>query len=288
MGAGEDQGTKNRSGITPSTTTQNMKNTTQFSSETPTHNAEATPWKRDRLNNYQDLVLKPEFAERKLRFQTGETWLRILPAFQISVHGWMLGVHTLEFDGGHFAHPRTLMRNAKSVFDHAYTWALANKPDSLYSKTNKTGVRLLTNPLGVFWALIEENGKTVARLFVGSAYDGSRGGTPGLAWQVWHLTQQKDENDNLIANPAHPDEGVLICVEKNQAAGAKYPSYRLQLGRQKARITDSIAKMEPGEFDALVPLEKTIRVLTPDEEWECLGKVMSLETAGIIKNSVVK
>ena len=66
------------------------------------------------------------------------------------------------------------------MFDHAYGWVKEHHPESLYCKANKDGVRLLADPMCAFWAILEQEGKTVARLFLGSGYDGSRGGVPGL------------------------------------------------------------------------------------------------------------
>lgn len=251
---------------------------------TPQNNS--TPWKRDKQRSYEDLVFKPEYAARRLRFPEGQTWMRILPPLRGSVHGWMLGVHALEFEGGRFAHPRTLTPNAKCAFDTAYAWALEHSPHSLYSKANKAGVRLLPNPLAAFWVALEEEGLTVARLFLGSAYDGSRGGMPGLGWQIWNLAQQRDEEGNLVADLAHPETGVLVGVEKTKAAGAKYPGYRLTLGRQAAPADSFIAKMDQEEAAAIVPLEKTIRLLSPEEEWRCLSKIIPQDNVELIKSGI--
>jgi len=250
---------------------------------TTTTTSPSTPWKKERESRYQDLVFKPEYADRKLRFPLGQTWMRILPALRGSVNGWMLGIHALEFDGGRFAHPRTLKKNARCAFDHAYSWANANAPQSLYSKANRQGVRLLTNPFSAFWAAVEEDGRTVARLFFGSAYDGSRGGVPGLGWQIYQMSQQRDEKGTLVADPAHPTKGGLVGVEKVQTKGAQYPTYRLQLGRQNAPADEAIVKMDEAELGALVPLEDTIRLLTPEEEWERLTKVMAPATVEQIR-----
>jgi hypothetical protein len=251
-----------------------------------TPNNNSTPWKRDKERTYEDLVFKPEYAARRLRFPAGLTWMRILPPLRGSVHGWMLGVHALEFEGGRFTHPRTLTPNAKCAFDRAYAWALEHSPRSLYSKANKDGVRLLPNPLAAFWVALEEEGRMVARLFLASAYDGSRGGMPGLGWQIWHLAQQRDEAGNLASDLAHPETGVLVGVEKTQAPGAKYPGYRLSLGRQPAPADEFIAKMGADEAAALRPLEDTIRILSPDEEWRCLAKIVPEENIQLIKSGI--
>ena len=230
-----------------------------------------------------DLILKEELEERRLRLPIGQTWLRIVPAFQSSPFGWMLAIHALNFEGGRFAHPKTLRRNARSVFDHAYAWCLANAPGSLFSKTNKSGVRLLTDPLCVFWCLLEEEGRIVARLFISSGYDGSRGGVAGLGHQLWKLTRELDETGALVCDPIDPAAGALIMIEKTQPKGAKYPSYNLRRRRQPAPIVDYIAKMDDAEVKALCPLEDVIRELSEEEEWQCLEKVVDPKTVSLIR-----
>ncbi len=72
-------------------------------------------------------------------------------------------------------------------------------------------------------------------------------------------------------------------MEKTQPKGAQYPSYSLRVGRQGAPADEAIAKMDEEEVAALVPLEDTIRVLSPEEEWQCLSKVMAPNTVEQIR-----
>ncbi len=132
------------------------------------------------MDPYRDIILKAQFRHWRLRFEIGQTWLRIVPAFAESPYRWMLGVHAISVPGALFAHPKTLRQNRRSLFDHAYEWLKLNDPSALFSKTNKAGVRLLSDPVSVFWVLMETNGHYVARLVQVSGYNGSRGGAPGL------------------------------------------------------------------------------------------------------------
>ncbi|CAN5781273.1 hypothetical protein BH09VER1_BH09VER1_17760 [soil metagenome] len=250
------------------------------------NNNDSNPWQQPTRSSYQDLILKPEYEARRLRLPLGQTWLRILPAFERSACGWLLPIQALNFEGGRFAHPKTLRRNAKSVFDHSYAWVREHNPESLYSKTNKTGTRLLSDPLCVFWALLEEEQQTVARLFVCSGYDGSRGGAAGLGFQFWSLNRERDETGALIGDVVHPDTGVLIRVEKTQAKGAKYPNYALLRGRQPAPMQEQIAKMESAEVRALCPLDEVVRELSAEEQWHCLEKVIAPATVAEIRSSL--
>jgi len=261
-----------------------MKKNTEWSNDDA--NNEHNPWENRKRPSFEDLILKEEFQNRRLLFEPGLTWLRILPAYSSSPFGWMLGVHALNFVTGQFAHPKTLHPNAKSVFDHAYRWAKENHPEALFSKTNKAGIRLLTDPVCVFWALVEQNGKYVARLFQGSGYDGSRGGAPGLGHQIWRLTRDIDENGNLAAEPAHPERGVLIGVEKTKTKGSKYPSYALRVGRQRMPISEVVGKMDDEEFDVLRPLEQVIRQVSAEEEWTFLAKIMAADHVAAVRASL--
>ena len=260
----------------------------EFAPETDAtnNNETTTPWATPKASNYEDMVFKPEYQARRLKFPVGNTWLRIAPALKSSVHGWMMPIHALDFEGGRCAHPKTHRRNAKSVFDHAYGWVKEHHPESLYCKANKDGVRLLADPMCAFWAILEQEGKTVARLFLGSGYDGSRGGVPGLGYQLWKMSCEYDENGNLVTDAVHPKNGVLVCVEKTKSQSAKYPSYKLRLGRQPAPVDSLLAKMAPEEVAALCPLEGVVRDLSIEEEWQCLAKVMAPETVALIRASL--
>lgn len=264
-----------------------MTNTIEFAASQDAGNNETTsPWAASKVGNYEDLVLKPEYAARRLRFQNGQTWMRIVPALKESAHGWMIPIHVLNFAGGRFAHPKTHRRNAKGVFDGAFAWFLRNNPEGLYSKVNRSGARLLTDPMCACWVLVEEEGRTVARIFFASGYDGSRGGAPGLGYQLWRLTKDRDENGTLTADPVAPEAGLLVCVEKSKSKGAKYPNYTLRLGRQPAPVNAMLAKADPEEVRVLCPLEQTARELSAEEEWQCLARVIAAETAAEIRTSL--
>ena len=139
----------------------------------------------------------------------------------------------------------------------------------------------------LFWAIVVEEGEQpLARLFLGSGYDGSRGGVPGLGYQIWTMTREHDEGGNLVTDAVHPKSGVLLCVDKTQSKSAKYPNYKLRLGRQPAPVDTLLAKMEPEELAALCPLENVVRELTAEEEWHCLAKVVAPETVALIRASL--
>lgn len=247
----------------------------------------ASPWASPGRGTYQDLILKPEYSARRFKFPVGTTWFRIVPALKNSNKGWLLGVHALKYPAGCHAHPRTLVPGEKSVFDHAYGWCKEHKPEALYSKANKgtNAYRLLADPVCLFWMLTEIEGKSVARLLLESGYDGSRGGTPGLGHQIWKLSQEKDEEGNRLGNPAHPETGTQICVEKKEVPGARYSSYTAKMGRVPVPISEMIGKMDP-EAAALTPLEEVIHIPSEEEEWKLLENVIDPETVREIRQSM--
>lgn len=264
--------------------------TIEFAPSNPINNqplgGEKSPWESPKRGAFEDMILKPEYLSRVLKFPVGRTWFRIVPNLKSSSYGWMLGVFALKHEGSLIVHPKTLRKDRKSPFDLAYNWLKTNRPDALYSKANKEGLKLLSDPFCVFWALVEESGKTVARLFIGSGYDGSRGGAPGLGNQLLRLTQERDENQQLVANPVDAADGVLISVEKTQPPGARYPGYSVRVGNQPAPMSDFIPKMDDEEFAALCPLEQVIRELTIEEEWQCVAKIVGANLAAEIRASI--
>lgn len=264
-----------------------MKNTTiEFNDGSADPIAGASPWASPAKGLFKDLILKPEFAFRRFKFPVGQTWFRIVPAMKQSEKGWLLGVHALQYKNGRHAHPKTLSAGEKSVFDHAYSWAKKHKDEALFSKSNKDGYRLLTDPVFLCWMLVEENGKTVARLLLASGYDGSRGGVPGIGHQIWQLSQELDEDGHRIGNPGDPELGTQIRVEKKQTPGARYPSYTLKRGRIPVPVDEMIAKMDPDEMMALTPLEKVIHLPSEEDEWQLLENVIDPDTVREIRNSI--
>lgn len=257
----------------------------EFNTPSAVSVASVSPWLPP-AKRYQDLVLKPEFAGRNFKFPTAPTWFRVVPALPGSERDWMIGVNVLQYSGGRHTHASSIIRGGKSVFDIAYGWLKENRKDTLYSKANKEGFRLLSDPYYLCLILVEEEGKPVARLLLANGYDGSRGGAAGLGHQILQLTNEVDEDGNPIGNPADPKIGAQICVEKRQVAGSRYPSYRLRMGRVAAPYDEMIARMDPLEVAALAPLEQVLRLPTEEEEWQLLENVIDAETIRKIRDSI--
>lgn len=272
--------------MTPNTNIKEIEFAPSGPIDGPIPGAESNPWATAKRSTFEDMILKPEFADRRLRFPVEKTWFRIVPSFKASAYGWMMGVHAIKWQGGQIVHPRTFRRDRKCAFDVAYSYLKAHCPETLYQKSNKEGFKLLPDPVSVFWAVTDdETGKTISRIFVGSGYDGIRGGAPSLGNRLFQLTQECDENQQLMADPVNPDAGALICVDKTQPPGVRYPSYALRVGNLPAPMSEFIRKMDDEEFAALCPLENALRELSVEEEWLILGKIVGEALADKIQAS---
>ncbi|MGB6220092.1 hypothetical protein [Haloferula sp.] len=258
--------------------------TVEFASPSELAEMNSAPWGNEKQSRYQDLVLKAEFAQRRFKFPVGTTWFRIVPALRGS-RGSMMKLHALNYKGGRHVHPKTLTPGTKSTFDAAYEWCKTNRPESLFCKSKPDGYRLLTDPLFLFWIVFEEDSKIVARLVLESGYDGSRGGTPGLGHQVMSLTQERDENGNLVTDPIDQDLGRQIGVERTQPAGTRFPSYALRMGRTPVPMPKYIDRMDPSEIEALVPIEDVVHSVSVDEEWGLLENVIEPEIVKMIREA---
>lgn len=262
-----------------------MNKTIEFKQTSTASTSGISPWATPPKSCYQDLVIKPEFADRRFQFPLGSTWLRVVPALKQSTKETCIGVHALQYKGGRHCHPRTITTEDRSVFDRAYGWFLKNEKESLFSKQNKSGYRFLTDPLILLWFITELEGKPVSRLLLASGYDGSRGGVAGLGHQIWALCKEADEDGTPLGDHTDPDHGVQICVTKKQVVGAKYPSYTVKRGRVPAPIGNIFASMGEEELTVITPLEDVVHVPTEAEEWKLLECVIDPELVRQIRES---
>jgi hypothetical protein len=242
------------------------------------------PYRSATRGSFHDNLIKEEFSDLRLRFQPGTTQIRILPPLAESSFGWMLGLHVQEFKGGRFLHPKTLTKNATSAFDTAYGWMLKNRPTELFSKTNREGARLLTDPFLLCWVLVKEQDKFVPRLLLASGYDGRRGGSPGFGHQLLKLAQQVNDEGTLVKDAVDPMLGYLIEVRKTQAAGTRYASYSLTLG-EAAPVSDLLQQMDAAELAAICPLEEVVQITSPEDQWKHLAATLGEDTVAAIRGS---
>ncbi len=244
------------------------------------------PWDQTPQPLYEDLIFTEDLNGRQLKLEPGPNWIRIVPAL-VGSDSWMTPVHVIKMKHGRFADPRTFRKGGMSAFSHAYRWFAANAPGKLFNRKNPNGHRLLSDSQGACWCLREDkDGKVEARLFLGSSYNGSKTGLTGLGFRLWEKVSKTDPEVDVVLDPIHPVHGALVCIEMNRVPASRYPTYQVRVGRQESPIQGLLDRMEASEFDLLRPIEKTIRELSEEEQWEHLARVVGDKDATDIRSSI--
>jgi hypothetical protein len=240
--------------------------------------------KRGKQNAFEDLVLVEDYRKYRHRFEPGKTKIRLLPAMAEDSN-WILEVPTLQTPNARHAHPRSLRVGAdsQSVFDLAFAYMKARCPNRLFSRTNKSGLRLLPSPLSICWAIIEDGNGIRLRLLLSSHYDGSRGGANGLGNTIYNQVLSSGNNCDQPGHPLNPSDGVSLVVERIGGGDTKYPSYRVSLADDRCPLELLLGKITDTEHNALCPLEEIINIMEPEDEWRLLAKVVGDDLATEIR-----
>jgi hypothetical protein len=200
-----------------------------------------------------------------------------------------LGLHALATPTGKFAHPRTLEPSARSIWDAVYGYLKKHDPDKLYSKASPNGLRLLPNPMSLCYVITGhgvDDTPLAVRLLMLSGYSGERGGTPGLGYQLYSMSQDRDENGDLAHNIAGTEDGVQVMIEKIVTKESQYPRYVLRAGRQPCPISGLMAKLPKEEAAVLQPLENVVRRMSEEEQWERLACLMPTSEVATIRAAI--
>ncbi len=120
-----------------------------------------------------------------------------------------------------------------------------------------------------------------------SGYSGERGGTPGLGHQILTMAQDRDKNGELYQDISGVN-GVQICIEKIASKESQFCRYQLRVGRKPLPIDELIASLPESEAEALQPLEKVVRRMTVDEQWERLERLMPAHEVAAIREAMEK
>lgn len=241
---------------------------------------------RGKPSVYEDLVLKEGYRNYRHRFEPGKTKVRLLPAIRNNNEGeWFLKVPVLQHPSGRHAHPRTISSGAKSVFELAYTHLKENYPNRLFRKSNKSGIRLLPSPAVVCWAIIQDGNGTRLRLLLSSNYDGSRGGAAGFGHVLQEFVSRYGSNETVPGHPLNPIDGVSVVIERIGSTDTKFPSYRLTLADDRSPLQPILDQLTDVEYNMLCPLEETIHIMEPEEEWKLLGKVVGDDLLAEIRSA---
>jgi hypothetical protein len=244
--------------------------------------SEPSPVTKTRELAFRDLVFKEEYKGRKARFGQGLTWVRFLPAIKPSVYSWMMPVEIhRDMAGVTFVSPRTFDSNSMSPVDVARIWFHKNNRGALSSRDkNPNGFKLYSQRYGVSW-ILEENAPEGQRLklFYASLYDGVRGGTTGLAFNV---RKEAESQDNEPGSPTlgqlihgditDPSGGRLVKIERGPVEKDQYASYTAGIGKNPAPIDPLLAMLTDEEMDMIAPLESTLYVPSNEEMHDILRR----------------
>lgn len=224
--------------------------------------------------SFRDLTLKDEYKGLKAKFGIGANWLRFFPPVAPSTAGWILQVDLYRDKAGvTFVSPRSLDDRQPDPFVEASIWLAKNKKELKYSKATPEGFKLWAMPYGIAWALdsSKPEGERL-RLVVASLYDGSRGGTQGLASKIVNMVEARDEEPG---SPTHgqlangdiigASEGRLVNVQKVQPEGKDYASYTVGVGKNPMPMDSVMSQLTDAELERVTALENVIHIPTTEE-----------------------
>jgi hypothetical protein len=249
--------------------------------------AQPEPVAKSRELAFRDLVFKEEYKGRKCRFGQGLTWLRFLPAVKPSVYDWMMPVEIhRDINGVTFVSPRSLDSNVQTPFDIARMWLYKHNKGALSSRDkNPNGLRLYSQRYGIAWAIEEAapEGQRL-KLFYASLYDGVRGGTTGLGYNV---RREADARDNEPGSPTvgqlihgdvtDPTSGRLVKVERAPTEKNEYASYKAGIGKNPAPVEHFLNLLTDEEMELITPLENTIYIPSEQEMLDILKRYIGDE-----------
>lgn len=228
---------------------------------------------------FRDITLIPALREKALRWTPGPNWIRILPPIQGSSYQWMMRTEIIQAPDGQgerlptFCHPKSFDRSARSPFDEAYDWFRKNSKGELYNRDkNPNGLKLNTKSQGVAWVIHTgaEPGEKLG-LFCASLYDGSWGGSAGLAYKVWQEANQVDTEPNsetfeqkVYDDITFHEAGNLVLIEKHKPeSGDRFASYTVRIGKSAAPVEKYLETLTDEEHNLITPLEEVF--YRPDE-----------------------
>jgi len=230
---------------------------------------------------FKEIVFKEPYRNRKARFNQNLTWLRFLPAVRPSVYDWMMPIEVhRDINGVTFTSPKTLDSNHQSCFDIARIWFQKNNSLLLSSKEkNPNGYKLYPMRLGISWAIEEQapEGEKL-KILLASLYNGERGGTTGLAYNIRKEADARDNEPNsksagqlIHGDITNPTAGRLVKIERLHAGG-EYASYKAGIGKNPSPIDHFLAQLTDEEMNIITPLEKTLYIPSEQEQHDLLRR----------------
>ncbi len=258
-----------------------MRKTIEFK---PSVNQSTTALLQRTSPAYEDLILAEKIRKYRHRFESGKTKIRLLPALP-GGNNWLLQIPTLQHPQGRHAHPRTIQRGAKGAFDAAYEYLKQRNPSCLFSRSNRSGFRLLPSAMSICWAVVHDKNGIKLRLLLHNFYDSSRGGTMGLGHMIYNQVQLAGNDCNQPGHPLNHMDGTSLEVERKNGSDSKIPSYHVGIADERSPLQPLLDKLTDVEFNALVPLEQAVHIAELDEEWRLLAKAIGNELADEIRSA---
>lgn len=223
----------------------------------------------------------------QLKFERKVTWIRFIPAIRGSSEGPIFTFSRYHDQDGKFptfVDPE--LYQGESVFAHASKWLRKNKPEVLASKKNPDGwLRLYPQARGLAWVVDAEaeKGKRL-RLLNLSMYDGSRGGNPGLGFQIVSEANAVDDergsptygeplNGNIFDTEAGREVGITLL--KPATGDSKFANYSVKIGKTDKKL--DLDCLTDEEFDLMKPLETLIKKTSVAEQKEYLKQYIGEE-----------
>lgn len=232
-------------------------------------------------SQYRSEVLKKEYSSLSKGFKQKTNWVRFLPPLQGSSFQWMLSIEMFAQPDGQtlteFVDPKCYDRSARSAFAEALAWFKANAKENLYNRDkNPTGFKFNSKKMGIAWYIDTSapEGEKL-KLLNTSLYDGTWGGSPGLAFKIWMEANAVEtepgaanEGQKLYGDISDPTTGRLVLIEKNKPEGGdnKYSSYAVRVGKQVQPIAEYMDQLTDEEHQLLCPLENVYKKLSYQEQ----------------------
>ncbi len=226
---------------------------------------------------YEDLILRPEYADRKYTLPKGASTFRLLPALQGS-DTWMATIYAHEHGNGRHLDPKTIQSSRTSVYDIARDWLQQHQPDSLYRKDNPGGHKLWSTRLTATWILVEGPEPPELRILIASDFAGSTrsSASPGLAHRIKEQVQQTPDLLN-------PDAAYQLKLVRSYKEGRKYPETQISTRQNQVPLNELLAQLSADDLAVVRPITETIRQIDVEEEWTLLAKVIGTEIAEKIR-----
>jgi hypothetical protein len=91
-----------------------------------------------------------------------------------------------------------------------------------------------------------------------------------------------------MCDALHPENGVMVCVERSRRQFSKAPRDWVRVGRMPRSVNELFGKVRPKEMTALCLLEEALCKPTVDEEWYYLGRLITPELADDIRTFALR